>query len=67
MGMAWHNMWWSLVLAYQLAVRGSCDRKTARMFSEVAMAKPWHGVGTAAMAGTHKAQERASGWVQCSH
>jgi hypothetical protein len=27
MGMAWHSMWWSLVLAYQLAMRGTCDGK----------------------------------------
>jgi hypothetical protein len=61
MGTAWHSMWWSLVLAYQPAVRRSCDGRTA------AMAKPWDGVGTAAMAGTHKAQQEASGWVPCSH
>jgi hypothetical protein len=67
MGMAWHNMWWSLVLAYQPAVRGSCDGRIAGMFGEVAMAKLWDGVGTIVMAGTHKAQERASGWVRCSH
>jgi hypothetical protein len=67
MGMAWHSMWWSLVLAYQPAVRGSCDGRTAGMFSEAAMAKPWDGVGTAVMARTHKAQEGASGWVRCSH
>jgi hypothetical protein len=67
MGTAWHSMWWSLVLAYQPAVRGSCDGRTARMFSEAAMAKPWDGVGTTVMAGTHKAQEGASGWVHCSH
>jgi hypothetical protein len=48
-------------------VRGSCDGRTARMFGEVVMAKPWDGVGTTAMAGTHKAQERASGCVRCSH
>jgi hypothetical protein len=48
-------------------VRGSCDGRTAGMFSEAAMAKPWNGVGTAVMARTHKAQEGASGWVRCSH
>jgi hypothetical protein len=57
MGTTWHSMWWSLVLAYQPAVRGSCDGSTARMFGEAAMAKPWDGVGTTAMVGTHKAQE----------
>jgi hypothetical protein len=29
-----------------------------------AMAEPWDGVGKATMAGTHKAQEGASGWVR---
>jgi hypothetical protein len=48
-------------------VRGSYDGRTAGMFSEAAMAKPWDGVGTTAMAGTHKALEGASGWVRCSH
>jgi hypothetical protein len=66
MGMAWHSMWWSLVLAYQPAVRGSYNGRTAEMFGEATM-KPWDGVGTSAMAGTHKAQEGASGWVRCSH
>jgi hypothetical protein len=64
--MAWHSMWQSLVLAYQPAVRGSCWQ-TAGMFGEAAMAEPWDGVGKVAMAGTHKAQEGASGWVRCSH
>jgi hypothetical protein len=44
-------------------VQGSCDGRTAGIFSEAAMAEPWDGVGTVAMAGTHKAQEGASGWV----
>jgi hypothetical protein len=52
---------------YQPTVRGSCDGRTARMFSEFAMVEPWDGVGTTTMAGTHKAQEGASGWVRCSH
>jgi hypothetical protein len=39
----------------------------AGMFSEAAMVEPWDGVGKATMAGTHKAQEGASGWVRCSH
>jgi hypothetical protein len=52
MGTAWHNMWWSLVLTYQPAVRGSCDGRTAEMFSEAVMAKPWDGVGTSVMDGT---------------
>jgi hypothetical protein len=42
-------------------VQGSCDGRTARMFGEAAMADPWDGVSTAMMAGTHKAQEGASG------
>jgi hypothetical protein len=48
-------------------VWGSCDGRTARMFGETAMAEPGGSVGTAETAGTHKAQEGASGWVQCSH
>jgi hypothetical protein len=44
-------------------VRGSCDGRTTRMFGEAAMAEPWDDVGTAVMAGTHKTQEGASGWV----
>jgi hypothetical protein len=35
----------------------SRDGRTARMFGEAAMAKLWDSVGTAEMAGTHKAQE----------
>jgi hypothetical protein len=41
--------------------------QTAGMFDEAMMVEPWDGVGKAAMAGTHKAQEGASGWVRCSH
>jgi hypothetical protein len=67
MGTAWHNMWKSLVLAYQPVVRESYDGRTAGMFREAAMAEPWGGVGTAVTARTHKAQEGASGWVRCSH
>jgi hypothetical protein len=44
-------------------VRGSYDGRTAGMFGEAAMAEPWDGVGTAAVVGTHKAEERASRWV----
>jgi hypothetical protein len=44
-------------------VRGSCDGRTVGMFGEAVMAEPWDGVGTPAMAGTHKAKEGASGWV----
>jgi hypothetical protein len=60
-------MWWSLVLAYQPAVRESYSGRTAGMFGEAVMAEPWDGVGTVVMARTHKAQEGASGWVRCSH
>jgi hypothetical protein len=60
-------MWESLVLAYQPAVRKSCDSRTAGMFGEAAMAEPWDGVGTAGMAETHKAQDMTSGWVRCPH
>jgi hypothetical protein len=48
-------------------VRGSYDGRTAGIFGEATIAEPWDGVGIAAMAGTHKAQEGASGWVRCSH
>jgi hypothetical protein len=37
------------------------------MFREATMAKPWDNVGIAVTAGTHKAQQGASGWVRCSH
>jgi hypothetical protein len=60
-------MWWSLVLAYQPVVRGSCDGRTTGMFGYATMAKSWDGMGTVAMAETHKAQEGASVWVRCSH
>jgi hypothetical protein len=52
---------------YQSDVWGSYDGRTVGMFSEAVMAEPWDGVGTSMMAGTHKAQEGASGWVRCSH
>jgi hypothetical protein len=46
---------------------GKLRWQTAGMFDEAAMAESWDGVGKAVMAGTHKAQEGASGWVRCSH
>jgi hypothetical protein len=52
---------------YQPVVWGSCDGRTAGMFDEAVMAEPWGAVGIAVTAGTHKAQEGASGWVRCSH
>jgi hypothetical protein len=52
---------------YQPFMRGSCDGRTAGMFSEAVMVEPWGGVGTVVIGGTHKSQERASMWVQCSH
>jgi hypothetical protein len=45
---------------------GKLRWQTARMFGEAAMVEPWDSVGKAAMDGIHKAQERASEWVQCS-
>jgi hypothetical protein len=41
-------------LAYQLAVRESCDGRTTGMFVEAAMAEQEDGVGTATMAGTQR-------------
>jgi hypothetical protein len=59
------------VVESSLGVPTGCARKlrwqTAGMFGEAVMAEPWDGVGKAAMVGTHKAQEGASGWVRCSH
>jgi hypothetical protein len=37
-------------MAYQLAVRGSCNGRTAEMFGEAVMAELWDGVGEAATA-----------------
>jgi hypothetical protein len=58
------------VVESSLGIPTGCAEKlrwqTAGMCGEVAMAELWDGVGEAAMAGTHKAQERASGWVRCS-
>jgi hypothetical protein len=48
-------------------VRGRCDGRTIGMCDEATMAELWEGVGEAAMAKTHKAQEGASGGVRCSH
>jgi hypothetical protein len=48
-------------------VRGSCDGRTTRMCYEAMITEPREGVGEAAMAETHKAQEGASGGVRCSH
>jgi hypothetical protein len=44
-------------------VRGSCEGRTTGIFGEAAMAEPWDGVDTTAIAGTHKTQEGVSGWV----
>jgi hypothetical protein len=58
------------VVESSLGVPAGCVGKlrwqAAGMFGEAAMAEPWDGVGKAAMTGTHKAQEGASGWVRCS-
>jgi hypothetical protein len=45
---------------------GTLRWQTAGMFGEAMMVESWDGVGKAAMAGTHKAQEGSSGWVRCS-
>jgi hypothetical protein len=45
---------------------GKLRWQSVGMFDEAAMAEPWDGVGKAATAGTHKAQEGASGSVRCS-
>jgi hypothetical protein len=58
------------VVESSLGVPTGCVRKlrwqTAGMFGEAAMAEPWDSVDKAAMAGIHKAQEGASGWVRYS-
>jgi hypothetical protein len=46
---------------------GKLRWQTVRMFGEAAMAEPWVGVDKAVIAGTHNAQEGASGGVRCSH
>jgi hypothetical protein len=55
------------VVESSLGVPTGCAGKlrwqTTGMFGEAVMAEPWDGVGKAAMAGTHKVQEGASGWV----
>jgi hypothetical protein len=55
------------VVESRLGVPTGCAGKlrwqTVGMFDEAVMAELWDGVGKAAMAGTHKAQEGASGWV----
>jgi hypothetical protein len=59
------------VVESNLGVPTGCARKlrwqTVGMFGKAVMAEPWDGVGKAAMAETHKAQEGAFGWVRCSH
>jgi hypothetical protein len=54
------------VVESSLGVPTSCAGKlrwqTTGMFGEATMAEPCDGVGKAAMARTHKAQEGASGW-----
>jgi hypothetical protein len=58
------------VVQSSLGVPTGCAGKlrwqTTGMFDEAVMAEPWDGMGKAAMAGTHKAQEGASGCVRCS-
>jgi hypothetical protein len=52
---------------YQLDVQGSYDGSFTGMCNDVAMAESWEGVGEAAIAKTHKAQDGPSGGVRCSH
>jgi hypothetical protein len=58
------------VVESSLGVPTGCAGKlrwqTTGMFGEATMTEPWYGVGKAALAGTHKAQEGASGSVRCS-
>jgi hypothetical protein len=53
------------VVESSVGVPTSCAGKlrwqTTGMFGEAAMVEPWDGVGKAAMARTHKAQEGAFG------
>jgi hypothetical protein len=53
-------------LGVPIGYAGKLRWQTAGMFGEATMAEPWDGVSKVAMAGTHKAQEGASGWVRCS-
>jgi hypothetical protein len=46
---------------YQPALRGSCDARTAGMFSEVVMVEPWDGVGEAARAEPIRHERRLLG------
>jgi hypothetical protein len=65
-GMDPHSMA-QYVVEFSLGIPTGCVEKLrwqiAGMFGEATMAEPYNGVGKAAMAGTHKAQEGASGWV----
>jgi hypothetical protein len=45
---------------------GKLRWQTVGMLGEAAMTELCDGLGKAAMAGTHKVQEGASGWVRCS-
>jgi hypothetical protein len=44
-------------------MRGSHDGRTAELYGEATVDEPQDGVGIAAMARTHKAQEGAPRWV----
>jgi hypothetical protein len=50
-------------LGVPTACAGKLRWQTAGMFGKAVMVKPWDGVGKAAMARTHKAQEGASRWL----
>jgi hypothetical protein len=49
------------VVEFSLGIPTSCDGRTAGMFGEVAMAKPWDGVGTTAMLGRIRHKSRLLG------
>jgi hypothetical protein len=46
---------------------GKLQWQTAGIFGEAVTTESWVGVGKAAMARTHKAQDGASSGVRCSH
>jgi hypothetical protein len=51
------------ILGVPTGCAGKLRWQSAGMFGEAAMSELWDGVGKATMAGTHKAQEEAFGWV----
>jgi hypothetical protein len=63
-GLVWYVVESSL--GVPIGCAGKLRWQTTGMFNAVVMAESWDGVGIAVMAGTHKAQEGASGWLRCS-